>query len=282
MSFHLRILAFRSGASWRPTVTTAAPEPPPVRSSMPSKRCTGGHSYRSPPHCRWDPRRPSNCCAARREDVSSNRLVTVARDPSLSTGLCTGGGVTPSDPVVPWRDRWLGQLHGPSTPGSYPNWSTFSVLPPGTLAPAARVQDQELPNHLSVAADVLKRCRHDRKRVELIKCAPNAQRTSQSTHSCDCSCCSRGGEPRGFQPPHQASQPVIATIGSSMKSAKDRMDIMSACRQVGSYRAAANVCGITHKIANGSWTSSRPTGWRHAATTSSTSVHRWRGGRVGG
>lgn len=32
-----------------------------------------------------------------------------------------------------------------------------------------------------------------------------------------------------------------------MKSARDRMDIISAYRQVGSYRAAAELCGTTHK-----------------------------------
>ena len=32
-----------------------------------------------------------------------------------------------------------------------------------------------------------------------------------------------------------------------MKSAKDRMDIISAYQQVGSYRAAAELCGTTHK-----------------------------------
>ena len=32
-----------------------------------------------------------------------------------------------------------------------------------------------------------------------------------------------------------------------MKSAKDRMDIISAYQQVGSYRAAAEMCGTTHK-----------------------------------
>ncbi|MFC8312640.1 helix-turn-helix domain-containing protein, partial [Gordonia sp. NPDC057258] len=32
-----------------------------------------------------------------------------------------------------------------------------------------------------------------------------------------------------------------------MKSAKDRMDIISAYRELGSYRAAAEVCGTTHK-----------------------------------
>ena len=32
-----------------------------------------------------------------------------------------------------------------------------------------------------------------------------------------------------------------------MKSAKERMDIISAYQQVGSYRAAAELCGTTHK-----------------------------------
>ena len=32
-----------------------------------------------------------------------------------------------------------------------------------------------------------------------------------------------------------------------MKSAKDRMDIISAYQQLGSYRAAAELCGTTHR-----------------------------------
>ena len=32
-----------------------------------------------------------------------------------------------------------------------------------------------------------------------------------------------------------------------MKSAKDRMDIIAAYQQLGSYRAAADLCGTTHK-----------------------------------
>ena len=32
-----------------------------------------------------------------------------------------------------------------------------------------------------------------------------------------------------------------------MKSAKDRMDIISAYQQLGSYRAAAGQCGTTHR-----------------------------------
>ena len=32
-----------------------------------------------------------------------------------------------------------------------------------------------------------------------------------------------------------------------MKSAKDRMDIISAYQQLGSYRAAADACGTTHR-----------------------------------
>ncbi|PFX06126.1 hypothetical protein CJ468_04873 [Nocardia farcinica] len=32
-----------------------------------------------------------------------------------------------------------------------------------------------------------------------------------------------------------------------MKSAKDRMDIISAYREVGTYRGAAEMCGTTHK-----------------------------------
>ena len=35
--------------------------------------------------------------------------------------------------------------------------------------------------------------------------------------------------------------------GVPLKSAKDRMDIISAYRELGSYRAAAEVCGTTHK-----------------------------------
>jgi transposase len=35
--------------------------------------------------------------------------------------------------------------------------------------------------------------------------------------------------------------------GVPLKSAKDRMDIISAYQQVGSYRAAAEMCGTTHK-----------------------------------
>ena len=36
-------------------------------------------------------------------------------------------------------------------------------------------------------------------------------------------------------------------LGVPLKSAKDRMDIISAYRELGSYRAAAEVCGTTHK-----------------------------------
>ena len=32
-----------------------------------------------------------------------------------------------------------------------------------------------------------------------------------------------------------------------MKSAKDRMDIIAAYQELGSYRAAADLCGTTHK-----------------------------------
>jgi alkylated DNA nucleotide flippase Atl1 len=32
-----------------------------------------------------------------------------------------------------------------------------------------------------------------------------------------------------------------------LKSAKDRMDIISAYQQVGSYRGAAELCGTTHR-----------------------------------
>jgi hypothetical protein len=35
--------------------------------------------------------------------------------------------------------------------------------------------------------------------------------------------------------------------GVPLKSARDRMDIISASQQVGSYRAAAELCGTTHK-----------------------------------
>jgi hypothetical protein len=35
--------------------------------------------------------------------------------------------------------------------------------------------------------------------------------------------------------------------GVPLKSAKDRMDIISAYQQLGSYRAAAEQCGTTHK-----------------------------------
>jgi DNA-directed RNA polymerase specialized sigma24 family protein len=32
-----------------------------------------------------------------------------------------------------------------------------------------------------------------------------------------------------------------------MKSARERMDIVNAYLELGSYRAAADVCGVTHK-----------------------------------
>ena len=35
--------------------------------------------------------------------------------------------------------------------------------------------------------------------------------------------------------------------GVPLKSAKDRMDIISAYQQVGSYRGAAELCGTTHR-----------------------------------
>lgn len=43
-----------------------------------------------------------------------------------------------------------------------------------------------------------------------------------------------------------------------MKSAKDRMDIISAYQQLGSYRAAAEACGTTTAPSRRSWISSRP------------------------
>lgn len=36
-------------------------------------------------------------------------------------------------------------------------------------------------------------------------------------------------------------------LGVPLKTARDRMDIISAYREVGSYRAAAEICGTTHK-----------------------------------
>ena len=36
-------------------------------------------------------------------------------------------------------------------------------------------------------------------------------------------------------------------LGVPLKSARDRMDIISAYQQVGSYRGAAELCGTTHK-----------------------------------
>lgn len=35
--------------------------------------------------------------------------------------------------------------------------------------------------------------------------------------------------------------------GVPLKSAKDRMDIIAAYQELGSYRAAADVCSTTHK-----------------------------------
>ena len=39
--------------------------------------------------------------------------------------------------------------------------------------------------------------------------------------------------------------------GVPLKSAKDRMDIISAYQQLGSYRAAADACGTTHRSRTG-------------------------------
>ena len=55
-----------STAHPRRPIVTAAASPRPGRSPMPSKRCSARLSYRSPPHRRRNPRRPSNCSAARR------------------------------------------------------------------------------------------------------------------------------------------------------------------------------------------------------------------------
>ena len=43
------------------------------------------------------------------------------------------------------------------------------------------------------------------------------------------------------------SQPSVTTQGSSLKNERERMDILSAYREVGSYRGAAAMCGTTHK-----------------------------------
>lgn len=43
-------------------------------------------------------------------------------------------------------------------------------------------------------------------------------------------------------------QPIVATHrGVPLKSAKDRMNTISAYQQVGSYRRAAELCGTTHR-----------------------------------
>jgi hypothetical protein len=43
-------------------------------------------------------------------------------------------------------------------------------------------------------------------------------------------------------------EPVVITAqGALLKSARERMNIMSAYHQVGSYRGAAELCGTTHK-----------------------------------
>ncbi len=42
---------------------------------------------------------------------------------------------------------------------------------------------------------------------------------------------------------HTASRPKDVIV----KSPRDRMDILAAYRDLGSYRAAADLCGTTHK-----------------------------------
>ena len=43
-------------------------------------------------------------------------------------------------------------------------------------------------------------------------------------------------------------QPVTNTAqGAPLKNARERMDVLNAYRQVGTYRGAADVCGMTHK-----------------------------------
>lgn len=44
-----------------------------------------------------------------------------------------------------------------------------------------------------------------------------------------------------------ATQSPVTAQGVPLKSAKDRMDIISAYREVGTYRGAAEMCGTTHK-----------------------------------
>ena len=39
----------------------------------------------------------------------------------------------------------------------------------------------------------------------------------------------------------------ITTQGTPLKNARERMDVIAAYRDVGSYRGAAAICGTTHK-----------------------------------
>ena len=44
-----------------------------------------------------------------------------------------------------------------------------------------------------------------------------------------------------------ANQSPITTQGTPLKNARERMDVIAAYREVGSYRGAAAICGTTHK-----------------------------------
>ena len=44
-----------------------------------------------------------------------------------------------------------------------------------------------------------------------------------------------------------ANQSPSTTQGLPLKNAKERMDVIAAYRDVGTYRGAAAICGTTHK-----------------------------------
>jgi signal transduction histidine kinase len=44
-----------------------------------------------------------------------------------------------------------------------------------------------------------------------------------------------------------ANQVIAPRRGLLLKNARERMDVLAAYREVGSYRGAAELCGTTHK-----------------------------------
>ena len=53
--------------------------------------------------------------------------------------------------------------------------------------------------------------------------------------------------------------------GAAVKSARERVQTVSAYNELGSYRAAARLCGTTTRRFTGSSSASAPAGWRRRA-----------------